>query len=190
MTKLQRALHAERITEKHNDKRIYSSQTSLLLSKEDLLTVHELGEYRELSPNDMLKQWEVFKALDGLADNITDQDLIEMFSLAEDERREVAKSNEHLGRSLGLKNLITQKQEDWTNRLDPKLLLKRLARKSDTDLKQLQQLPNRTLREAVEQELSRRATARVKSKQPLRNLDKTYAITGDGSAIQTQFPNE
>ena len=174
--RIRRMYNGDRIEQELKDKRLYTSQKAFTLSKEDLLTIHSLGAYQYITPAEMLKEYQVYKLLDGLADNITDNGFIEMLNLVEDERELTAKSNEYLGRSLAVRNLITQRQDEWTNRVADKTLVSRLSRTPEAELKQLLQLPNKTLREAVESELIRRKKKVIDK----RNKVNTYAITGNG----------
>ena len=149
MNRLQRAINGERIEKEHNDKRLFTSQSDFILSKEDLLTIRSLGEFKHIEPAEILKEYEVYKLLSGVADNITDEKFIEMLNLVEDERSYKAKSNEYLGRSLVVRDMVSQNQQQWTERLPVKTLISRLSRQSETNLKEMIQLPNRTLREGA-----------------------------------------
>jgi len=189
MNRLQRAIHGERIEEKHGDKRLYTSQRAFTLTKGDLLTIHTLGEYKHITPAQMLQEYNVYILLQGIADNITDERFIEMLNLVEDERELTAKSNEYLGRSLGVRNIIHTNRGEWTRRLNRKTLVSRLSQQSTAILKELLQIPNKTLREAVEGELVRRNKKKVEDKNETRihpftgTDDITYDITPEARGL-------
>ena len=63
MNRLQRAINGERIEKEHNDKRLFTSQSDFILSKEDLLTIRSLGEFKHIEPAEILKEYEEHKAL-------------------------------------------------------------------------------------------------------------------------------
>ena len=174
LSRIQKAYHADRIERNHQDKKLFTSQKDFTLSKGDLLSIHELGDFKHLTPADLLREFEVYSLLAGIADDISDERFIEMLNLWEDSKSYEAKSNEMFGRSLVCKDLIKQRQDDWTKRLPVKTLVSRLSREAEPQLKQLLQLPNRTIREAVESELIRRNKNKVERK----NKVKTFSITG------------
>lgn len=174
LSRIQKAYHADRIERNHQDKKLFTSQKDFTLSKGDLLSIHELGDFKHLTPADLLREFEVYSLLAGIADDISDERFIEMLNLWEDSKSYEAKSNEMFGRSLVCKDLIKQRQDDWTKRLPIKTLISRLSREEEPQLKQLLQLPNRMIREAVESELIRRNKNKVERK----NKVKTYSITG------------
>ena len=181
MNRIQRAIHGDRIEKHHGDKRLFTSQKGFLLTKEDLLTIHSLGEFKRITPAEMLKEYEVYKLLSGLVDNITDEKFIEMLNLVEDERAYTQKSNEYLGRSLVVRDLVSQNQQEWTERLPLKTLTSRLSNQNEANLKEMLQLPNRALREAVESELIRRRKIDLERRNntQVRSFTEAESITYD-----------
>lgn len=152
MTRIQKELHEER----HPEKRLFTSQEAFTLTKEDLLTIYELGEFQYVTPAEILAEWKVFKLLVEVGDNITDEKFIEMVNLVEDQRAYMQKSNEAMGRSLNISDMLVQNQMNWTENLTNKKLEARLSRKNEVELKELLQLPNRDIREGAQNELIRR----------------------------------
>lgn len=175
---LRRALNAERIEDAHGEVRLHTSSHSLTLSKDpDLETIFKLGDFKNISLETILGVYNTFKALEGIAENITDQSFISYLNLLEDEAAYMRKSNEYLSRSLGIQTLVSRQQNEWSETVPKKTLAQRLSRADNIQLQKLMSLPNREIREASEAELSRRAALKIKSKDSLSHLDKVYSIT-------------
>ena len=180
MNRIQKELQEER----HPDKRLFTSQEAFTLTKEDLLTIYQLGEFKYVTPAEILAEWKVFKLLVEVGDNITDEKFIEMVNLVEDQRAYMQKSNEAIGRSLNISDMVVQNQMNWTERLPNKKLEARLSRRNEVELKQLLQLPNRSIREGAQNELIRRKKINIERK----NGTQITSFTGTDSITYNITP--
>ncbi|MGC6421672.1 MAG: hypothetical protein ACON43_02555 [Flavobacteriaceae bacterium] len=179
---------------KDRKERIFNSSERLTLDKDSIEPIHTAGDFKFLNHQDIYQMMQEFQKLDaaGVFNGkiINDTNLLRLTDIQETIKEWQAKLQV-------VRNEIYLLEKDYFDfweslsegktKHEWKILFKKVK---SSKLKQITGVRNNTIRAAIEEVLSDRASNNIRSKQPLSNLDKTYAITSKDSAIQTKFPSD
>lgn len=179
---------------KDRKERIFNSSERLTLDKDSVEPIHIAGDFKFLSHQDIYQMMQEFQKLDAAGvfsgKIINDTNLLRLTDIQETIKEWQAKLQVVRNEIY----LLEKDYFDFWNALSEektkhewKILFKKVK---SSKLKQITGVKNNTIRAAIEEVLSDRASNRMRSNQPLSNLDKTYAITSKDSAIQTKFPRD